>query len=70
MNLHPKVKAALVAAVGVIAAAIGAYLNGTVDGEGAVALVVSGLVPVIAGYLKSAPEAPPAQVDAAAATDA
>lgn len=58
LNLHPKVQAALLAAVGVgivtlANAAANVYPNNTL------VLLLVGFAPVVAGYLKRAPAPPP-----------
>jgi hypothetical protein len=57
LPLHPKIRAALIAAlatalVSIVAAVAGAYPDNVYVG------IVSSLVPVIAGYLKASGDAP------------
>ena len=53
MNLHPKIKAAAIAALAVIAASVAAWANGSVGASDAFATAVAGLIPVLVGYFKA-----------------
>lgn len=53
LDIHTKVKAAMLTLLGLGAADVGAFAHGDVDARGAVALFVAGALPVLASYLKS-----------------
>jgi hypothetical protein len=59
LSLHPKIKAAALAALAVVAAAVAAYASGQTTAADAFATAVAGLIPVIVGYLKGADSTPP-----------
>lgn len=64
LNLHPKIKAALIAYVGIAAVAIGGWAQGTLSQSEMVAALVAGAFTVLTGYLKTdTTPAPPVDPD-------
>jgi hypothetical protein len=51
-KLHPKIAAALATALTLNGGTLIAYLNGSLDGRGAVVACLTADIPVVAGYLK------------------
>jgi hypothetical protein len=53
LNLHPKIKAALLAYVVIAAGVVGAWAQGTLSQSEMVSALVAGAITVVTGYLKT-----------------
>jgi ABC-type uncharacterized transport system permease subunit len=53
LNLHPKIKAALAAYIGIVAVAVAGWLQGTLSQSEMISALIAGAVTVVTGYLKS-----------------
>jgi hypothetical protein len=62
LNLHPKIKAALAAYIGIVAVAVAGWLQGTLSQGEMISALIAGAVTVITGYLKTDTSAPNALI--------
>lgn len=52
-DLHPKIKAALLAYIGIAAVAVGGWAQGSLSQSEMISALIAGAITVVTGYMKS-----------------